>query len=219
MRTDRSVTDVKQGRRRNIPDLRAFSDRPVRYHGRVPRPADPTARDRILRAASQLFYERGVHDVGMNELVAAAGTGKNVLYRHFPGKDELVLAYLERFAARLDTQMDDATAGLPADEALVALARHVAGLVAHRGYRGCPFRNYLRETRDTKEPAGRFALAQVRGLRRRIARFAAELGTDEPEVLAERVWVVFEGVYAATPYPERARVAESSVAFVQDLVA
>ena len=185
----------------------------------MPRPADPTARDRILRAATTLFYERGVHDVGMHELVAAAGTGKNVLYRHFPGKDELVLAYLQAFALRLDAQMDAATADLPADEALVALARHVAGLVAHRGYRGCPFRNYLRETRDTKDPPGRFALAQVRGLRRRIERLAAGLGADEPERLAERLWVVFEGVYAAAPYPERARLAESSVAFVQDLVA
>jgi AcrR family transcriptional regulator len=185
----------------------------------VPRPADPTARDRILRAATKLFYERGVHGVGMNELVEAAGTGKNVLYRHFPGKDELVLAYLERFAQKLDGQMDYATAGLPPDEALVALARHVAGLVGHRGYRGCPFRNYLRETRDTKEPPGRYALAQVRGLRRRIERLCGELDTDDPDLLAERIWVVFEGVYAAAPYPERASVAESSVAFVQDLVA
>ena len=184
----------------------------------MPRPADPTARDRILRAATTLFYERGVHDVGMNELVEAAGTGKNVLYRHFAGKDELVLAYLEQFAERLNRQMDDATAGLPPEEALVALARHVAGLVAHRGYRGCPFRNYLRESRDTKEPAGRFALAQVRGLRRRIERLGGGLG-DQPEVLAERVWVVLEGVYAAAPYPERSRVAESAVAFVRDLVA
>jgi AcrR family transcriptional regulator len=185
----------------------------------VPRPADPTARDRILRAASRLFYERGVHDVGMNELVAAAGTGKNVLYRHFPGKDELVLAYLQRFAEKLDAQVDDAVAGLEPREALVALADHVSGLVSHRGYRGCPFRNYLRETRDTTQPPGRFALAQVRGLRRRIERQCALLGVEDPDELAGRIWVVFEGVYAAAPYPDRARLAESSVAFVADLVA
>ena len=183
------------------------------------RPADPTARDRILKAATKLFYERGAHDVGMNELVEAAGTGKNVLYRHFPGKDELVMAYLERFAERLDRQLDEATADLPPAEKLVATAQHLAHLASHRSYRGCPFRNYLRETRDTKEPAGRFALAQVRGLRRRIQRECAALGVDEPQVVAERVWVVLEGVYAAAPYPGQAQVAESSVAFVRDLVA
>jgi len=184
----------------------------------VPRSADPTARDRILRAASKLFYERGVNDVGTSELVEMAGTGKNVLYRHFPGKDELVLSYLERFAEKLDAQMDDVTSGLPPDEALVALARHVAGLASQRGYRGCPFRNYLRETRDTTQPPGRFALAQVRGLRRRIQRHCALLEVKDPEELSGRVWVVFEGVYAAASYPERARLAESSVAFVRDLV-
>jgi len=182
------------------------------------RPADPTARDRILKAATRLFYERGVHDVGMSELVEAAGTGKNVLYRHFPGKDELVLAYLERFAERIDAQLDAATAGLAPDEALVALARHVSRQVSHRAYRGCPFRNYLRESRDTKQPAGRFALGQVRGLRQRVDRLAAALEVDDPAVLGERIWVVLEGVYAATPYPERARVAEAAVAFVEDLV-
>lgn len=183
------------------------------------RPADPTARDRILRAARRLFYARGVRDVGMNELVEAAGTGKNVLYRHFPGKDELVLAYLEEFAEQLDAQTDEATSGLPPAQALVALARHVERLVSHRSYRGCPFRNYLRETMDTQLPAGRFALAQVRGLRRRIEGQCAALGTDHRELLAERVWVLFEGVYAAAPYPERARVASAAVAFVEELVA
>jgi AcrR family transcriptional regulator len=155
----------------------------------------------------------------MSELVEAAGTGKNVLYRHFAGKDELVLAYLQDFAERLDVRTDDATAGLPPDEALVAVARHVAGLVSHRAFRGCPFRNYLRETRDTRQPPGRFALAQVRGLQRRIERYCEALGGDAPEVLAARVWVVLEGMYAAAPYPERARIAASSVAFVEDLVA
>jgi AcrR family transcriptional regulator len=185
----------------------------------VPRPADPTARDRILGAATKLFYERGVHAVGMNELVEAAGTGKNVLYRHFPGKDELVLAYLEQFAVRIDHGMDEATADLPADEALVALARHAAGQVSHRRYRGCPFRNYLRESRDTTGPPGRFALAQVRALRRRIDRLVAEVGADDPDALTEHIWVVLEGVYAAAPYPERARTASSAVAFVEELVA
>jgi AcrR family transcriptional regulator len=185
----------------------------------MPRTEDPTARDRILRAATRLFYERGVHGVGMNELVEAAGTGKNALYRHFPSKDALVLAYLQDFAERLDARTDAATESLPPDAALVALASHVAGLVSHRSFRGCPFRNYLRETRDTRHPPGRFALTQVRGLRRRIEQHCAALEVDDPDELAERVWVVLEGVYAAAPYPERARVADAAVSFVEDLVA
>ena len=85
-----------------------------------------------------------------------AGCGKNVLYRHFPSKDELVLAYLRRFAGQLDGAMDDAVEGL--DEipraALVAIVREVADWVDARGYRGCPFRNYLREMRDPTDAPG-----------------------------------------------------------------
>ena len=183
------------------------------------RPADPTARERLLDAAGRLFYERGVPSVGLAEVVAEAGTGKNVLYRHFPGKDELVLAYLESFAERLDAGMEAAVSGLPPDQALVALARHVAALVSRRGYRGCPFRNYLRETRDLADRPGRFALAQVRGLRRRIERLCGELDVEDPVALAGRVWLVLEGVYATASYPERARIAASAVPFVAELVA
>ncbi|QIG45188.1 TetR/AcrR family transcriptional regulator [Nocardioides anomalus] len=183
------------------------------------RPPDPTARERILDAATALFYERGVHQVGMSDVVDAAGTGKNVLYRHFPGKEELVLAYLHRFAERIDRQMDEATEGRPPDEALVALSRYVAGLVTHRRYRGCPFRNHLREVRDNSTRPSRFALTQVRALRRRVREHVVALDVDDPDELTQRIWLVLEGVYAAAPYPDRTRLAESSVGLVEDLVA
>ena len=87
----------------------------------------------------------------------------------------------------------------------------VCELVAHRSYRGCPFRNHLRETRDVTDPAGRFALAQVRALRMRIG------GLARTHAEAERIWLLLEGVYAAAPYPERARMAKAAVAYVEEL--
>ena len=177
------------------------------------RPADPTVRDRILDAAERLFYERGIQAVGMAEIVAAAGTGKSALYRHFPSKGDLVEAYLRRFAERLDAATAEALGDLEGPAALEALARLVADRVAHPGYRGCPFRNYLREMRDTRDRPGRFALDQVRGLRSLTERYAADAD------VAERVWFVLEGVYAAAPYPERREIAEAGVTQVRALVA
>src|SRR4051794_40687651 len=148
----------------------------------MPRREDPTARGRILEAASRLFYERGVNGVGMAEIVTVAGTGRNVLYRHFPGKDELVLSYLHQFAERIDATVEARLENLPPDQAVAAVARHVGELVCQPGYLGCPFRNYLRETRDVDGPAGQFALDRVRGLRRRIGDLVADHGVPSPEV-------------------------------------
>ena len=179
---------------------------------------DPTARVRILEAAARLFYERGVNGVGMSEIVAEAGTGRNALYRHFPGKQQLILAVLKEFAERNDKSLTEALTGLPPDKALVAMSRHVAALVSGPGYRGCPLRNYLRESRDTQAPAGRFALARVHSQRRRIGDLATRLEVDESEQVALRIWLVLEGVYATTPFADRAAVADQAVRYVQEIV-
>ena len=187
----------------------------------MPRTADPATRDRILDVAAALFYERGIRAVGMAEIVAAAGCGKNVLYRHFPSKGELVLAYLHRMAERLDATMDEAVTGLERvpSGALVAVARQVADWVTAPAYRGCPFRNYLREMRDSTDAPGRFALAEVEGLRARVDALVAELGADEPDLLADRVWLVIEGLYASAPYGDRTEAATTAVGLVQELLA
>lgn len=166
----------------------------------------------MLDAVTPLFYARGVSAVGMAEVAAAAGVGKSALYRSFPSKDDLVLAYLQRFADRITDLRDRAVADRPPREALVALAHHVETMVTRRDYRGCPFRNYLRESHDTRDRPGRFALAQVREMRDLVSSLA-----PGPEV-AEKVWLVLEGVYAAAPYPERKDLARTGVALVEDLV-
>jgi AcrR family transcriptional regulator len=185
------------------------------------RSADPATRDRILAAASKLFYVRGIRAVGMAEIVAAAGCGKNVLYRHFPSKDDLVLAYLRHLAEQLDDSMDAAVAGLERmpSAALVAVTREVADRVAARGFRGCPFRSYLREMRDPSGAPGRFAMTEVRALRRRVDALVADLGVDEPDLLADRIWLLIEGMYASAPYGDRPAAATTAVGLVQELLA
>jgi AcrR family transcriptional regulator len=187
----------------------------------MPRSADPAVRDRILDAAGRLFYARGIRAVGMAEIVAAAGCGKNVLYRHFPGKDQLVLAYLQRFAERLDGSMDRVVEGLERvpSAALVAVTREVADRVAAPEFRGCPFRNYLREMRASTDASGQFALAEVARLRSRVDELVAALGTEDPELLGDRIWLVLEGLYASAPYGDRAEAATTAVGLVQEMLA
>ena len=58
-------------------------------------PAAPSARERLLAAASELFYAEGVHTVGIDRVIERAGVAKASLYNTFGSKDELVRAYLE----------------------------------------------------------------------------------------------------------------------------
>ena len=117
--------------------------------------------------------------------------------------------------------MDAALEGLDKipSAALVAITREVADRVTARGFRGCPFRNYLREMRDPSDAPGRFAMTQVRALRRRVDALVARVEAEDPDVLGDRIWLVIEGLYASAPYGDRSEAATTSVGLVQELLA
>lgn len=179
----------------------------------MPRPSDPTTRRRILDAATALFYARGVQAVGTADIVAAARCGKNALYRHFPTKDALVAAYLEDFAAFRDRHMDEAVAAAdgPA-EALVALTEELAQQAARPVFRGCAVRrcHAMVGLDDVAVQAADRALASWR---ERIAGLVSDLG--RPPELADRIWLVHDGVYGAT---DPAAAGRTAVGLVKELV-
>src|SRR5436853_7899521 len=72
-------------------------------------------RDRILAAASELFYRHGIRAVGVEAIAEAAGTNKMTLYRHFSSKDELVAEYLRRLAADAGHFWDELASAHPRD--------------------------------------------------------------------------------------------------------
>src|SRR6201997_5640034 len=61
--------------------------------------AGPSARERLLEAANELFYDEGIHTVGIDRVIERAGVAKASLYSTFGSKDELVRAYLRGRAA------------------------------------------------------------------------------------------------------------------------
>jgi AcrR family transcriptional regulator len=158
----------------------------------------PGTRDTILTAAAGLFYEFGVRAVGMAQVVEAAGCGKNLLYKHFPSKADLAAAYLtlarhERERAATEALRWSAD---PADR-LIALVTEIADSVRRPGYRGCAFRNYLTEfPGETDEPA-RVAQAYLTDSRAQMDHLVLGAGGDE--LLADRIWLVVNGLYAASP--------------------
>src|SRR5947207_2514323 len=113
------------------------------------RAARPSARERLLAAANELFYNEGVHTVGIDRVIAHAGVAKASLYNTFGSKDELVRAYL---AGRQQTRQERIQRHLarhenPRDK-LLAVFDAQAETFALPGYRGCAFQNASAEGSD-----------------------------------------------------------------------
>lgn len=161
------------------------------------RTAAPDSRDRILTVAGALFYLHGVRAVGMAQVVAEAGCGKNLLYRHFPSKAALAAAYLSAVRTQRDRSTEAAVTGItdPA-AALVALVAEIAAWVRRDDYRGCAFRNYLTEFPAGDDEPARVARAYLHDTRAQVDELVGRL--DRPPVLADRLWLLIDGLYAGT---------------------
>lgn len=180
----------------------------------------PGSRDRILDNAGRLFGEYGARAVGMQQIVDECGCGKNLLYREFPSKDELVAAYLERCQREWNGIMDDATrpyAGDPAAE-LVALVRAVVDQVTAPDFRGCPFRIAYAEFPDPNHPAHRVALRHVTQLRSRLRRLASRARAKDPRALSDRIMLIIDGLYVNGAMLGRRGAATKAVSLVEELV-
>src|SRR6187455_2791654 len=112
-------------------------------------------RERILTAASDLFYRQGIRAVGVEAIAEAAGTNKMTLYRHFSSKDELVAEYLRCLAATAGKFWDELAAAHPGDPR-AQLRGWLAAMQAHvldTDQRGCALANAAVELPDKEHPA------------------------------------------------------------------
>ncbi|MFG1994838.1 TetR/AcrR family transcriptional regulator [Actinoplanes sp. NPDC048988] len=163
------------------------------------RTEDPSGRQRILAVAAELFYVRGVRAVGLAEVIQAAGCGKNMLYRHFPGKSALVAAYLVRAREEREAATSAALTGEPR-ERLVALVSEVAQWVRGNAYRGCAFRRYLAEFPARDDEAGDEATAIARGYLRDTRAQVDDLvaAAGAAPLLGDRLWLLIDSLYSGT---------------------
>ena len=102
--------------------------------------ARPSARERLLAAANELFYNEGVHTVGIDRVIEQAGVAKASLYNTFGSKDELVRAYLETRHASVTQRITQAVERYDTPrERLLAVFEGQGELFAQPDYRGCAF--------------------------------------------------------------------------------
>ena len=159
----------------------------------------PEVRGRILDTASRLFYERGVRAVGVDLVVLEAAVAKTSLYRHFPTKDDLVVAFLQREDLAFWAQWDGVAANFPDDPAgeLDAHMTWIGQRLARSNYRGCPQINVAAEFAEQDHPARQVSRAHMLALRGRLAEIARRLGVPRPKQLAAQIAVLMNGAFVS----------------------
>ncbi|TDC26956.1 TetR family transcriptional regulator [Streptomyces sp. 8K308] len=153
----------------------------------------PGAR-RILAVASELFYRRGIHAVGVDTIAAESGVTKRTLYDRFGSKEGLLVAYLETRDQRwrdLITDRLDAAEGDPVRRALVPF--EVLPEWLGDSDRGCSFINAFAELPEPEHPGRQVIVAEKKWLRDLFHRELTAAGAAAPDRLAVQLLSLHEG--------------------------
>jgi AcrR family transcriptional regulator len=156
----------------------------------------PSARERLIAAADELFYRDGVHSTGIDAVIEKAGVAKGSLYYIFGGKDELVAAYLRGRHEAWRQRVEAAQAGInDPGEKILAIFDALADYVSLPEFRGCPF-----DSAAAEAPAGQcqvLAIQEYRDwLQQSLRHLAADTGVADCEALAEALIVLYNGALA-----------------------
>ena len=152
------------------------------------------AADRILDTAFRLFYARGIRAVGVDLIIAESGVAKATFYKHFPAKDDLVLAYLDRVDEIWTGQLRAAAeAAGPAPSDQLVGAFDALGTACRRdGYRGCAFINAGAEA-TPGTPVHERTVAHKQAVLAWLRDLAARAGVDDPDSLARSLALLLDG--------------------------
>jgi AcrR family transcriptional regulator len=155
-------------------------------------------RERILATAYELFSRRGVRDVGVDEVIGRSGVAKATLYRHFPSKTELVLAFLERREQIWTSAMvaEARRRGATAEEQLLAIFDVFDGWFHQDDYEACSFINTLLEM-SPAHPTGRASIGYLRNIRAIVQGLAEEAGLTDPATFASSCQILMRGAIIA----------------------
>lgn len=179
----------------------------------------PTARERILETAFRLFYAHGPRGVGVDTIIDEAGVAKATLYKHFPSKDDLVLAYLDTVDRIWLGQLRSAARAAGEEPAvqLVGLFDALHSAARREGYHGCAFINTAAESEPGTDIHARtvehkhLVLVWVTDLARRA-------GAADPELLGRQLTLLLDGGLAAGVLGAEPSAAAAARAAAQTLV-
>jgi AcrR family transcriptional regulator len=167
----------------------------------------PSARERILDTAYDLFSRNGIRAVGVDRIIESSGVAKMSLYRHFGSKNELVLAFLQERERRWTMEWLHEEARRRGDDGasrMLAIFDVFDEWFQQPDFEGCSFIGVLLEFGDLDHPirlASTEHLATIRGL---VEDFAADAGVDDPDDVARQWHILMKGSIVAAGEGDRA---------------
>ena len=182
-----------------------------------PKSSRPSARERILVAASDLFYREGVQNVGIDRIIAESGVAKMSLYNHFKSKDALITAWLQQrdddwrtwFVARVE-----ALATEPGDR-LLAVFDVLQEWFERPDFRGCAFINSTVELVDPEHPGYQVAIRHQQTIFDYLLSLVEAAESLQPKLLAQQLLILVEGAIVIAMMqgsPEAAKQAKQAAA-------
>jgi AcrR family transcriptional regulator len=176
----------------------------------------PPARDRILQTAGRLFYREGYRAVGVDRVIAEADVAKATFYKHFPAKDDLIVAWIAEAEAR-------SLQGLPPEDGPAPLTDYLLAMLEIAGRNtclGCTYQGSAAEFADPAHPAHAAALAVKERVLATLRRRARAEGLRRPRQVAEQLFLLLEGIWAARRmFGPEAPLAHAEAAFASLIAA
>jgi AcrR family transcriptional regulator len=157
-----------------------------------------TPKEKLFQTAARLFYHHGYRATGVDTIASESGIGKMTLYRHFPSKDDLVVAFLQARNEDFWTYFERSTKGAKTARAkLLAFFEALQGYVTSPACYGCPFINVATEYPQMEYAGHQVALEHKQSVRTRFTQLAREAGARKPAALANALLLLMDGAYMA----------------------
>lgn len=156
----------------------------------------PSARDRILAAASDLFYREGVHNVGIDRIIAESGVAKMSLYNHFKSKDELIAVWLRGQHENWRTwfqQTVERHAEKTSEPPVLALFDALKEWMERPNFRGCAFINSAVELVDPDHPGYQVSLDHQEAIADFILSLVKAAHLNHPDSMTEQLLLLVQG--------------------------
>jgi AcrR family transcriptional regulator len=150
----------------------------------------PTMKERILETADRLFYLKGIRAIGVDTIAAEIGISKRTLYNHFPSKDALISAYLER--RFVQPRPSDKSAV----DQILGIFDSLERRFASKDFRGCPFVNAVAEVGTESKAVRKIAVAFKESRRLWFRDLLVQTGVTDPESLATQLVLLVDGSIA-----------------------